>query len=127
MLRCIPLAPSYMLILHEAVTLSSKKLKVSEKLFGEAIRGLQDDLKLATQSEMASLVGCSLDIYRNWVNDRSQPSAIDLVRLLSLCPSPESLQRFGVDYGRFAPQVEHEQQGGAVPHVRRIKAKYKPE
>ena len=87
-----------MLILHAETALSREKLQISKKSFGAVLKRFREDvLKVKTQLEMASRVGVSVYSYQNWELGRSLPDAMELLRVLWLCPDTESLALFGLD------------------------------
>jgi transcriptional regulator with XRE-family HTH domain len=61
-----------------------------------AVAALQQALG-ETQEGMARRLGCTLGAYSKWVRGERTPSGRWLLKLIALCPDPETRARFGLD------------------------------
>ena len=99
---------TYTQILHAESAMSREKFVFSKLILGTKIRHLRKDIAgLKEQQDLADFIEEKLgkrvtgNQVSNWENGRSYPDAAELLAILTLCPDKESLEKFGIDVGRY--------------------------
>ena len=71
--------------------MSREKSRVDENVLAARIRWLREEVwGISTQLEMAEKVGVSPYVYNNWETGRTEPGAIDFIKILHACPDEQT-------------------------------------
>ena len=99
-----------------------RKMRASVKIFSQPFKALRERLGTiaddrVSQDEMAKKVGCTLAGYRKWEAGTAIPRGDWMLKIIALCPDPESLSKFFIDIqnddGVISAAI------GSVPNVKR--------
>lgn len=78
-------------------------MTVTAQSLGEAIRAVRLALG-ETQDSMARRIGAQLRSYARWEAGESCPRGDWLLKIIILCPNPETLSRFGLEAAAIRPR-----------------------
>jgi DNA-binding XRE family transcriptional regulator len=90
--------------------MSREKLAAANKILAGTIRRLRERLgelegAEVTQEEMAHRLGAKVFPYQNWERGRTCVPGIYILRMLALCPDPDTQANFFVDIGEVSAKM----------------------